>query len=110
MNSGIIKSTNDLFITSLWSPAENEMKRLLKESPHVQKAYEKYKMFSATPGMREMARERKRFIRDWRLPIAEARVEGEEIGKIETARNTLHKGIAVADITGLSREEIEKLC
>ncbi|MDR3183000.1 MAG: Rpn family recombination-promoting nuclease/putative transposase, partial [Planctomycetaceae bacterium] len=99
---------------------ENEMKRLLKESPHVQKAYEEYKMFSATPGMREMARERKRFIRDWRLSLAEARVEGEEIGeargkvegKIETARSALRKGIAVADIidiTGLSREAIEEL-
>ena len=103
---------------------ENEMSTILQDSPHVQKAYEEYKRFSADPLMRERAKARERFLIDQHLyrvsaveeGRAEGRAEGLEEGekksKMETARNMKLEGLSlvlIARITGLPLSEIERL-
>ncbi|MDR3232222.1 MAG: Rpn family recombination-promoting nuclease/putative transposase [Planctomycetaceae bacterium] len=106
---------------------EDKMSTLLQDSPQVREAYEELKLFSADPAMREKARERQRFITDMRLNINEARLEGRNEGiaeerakadaekraeKLETARKFKRLGASaamIAEATGLSLEEIERL-
>jgi predicted transposase/invertase (TIGR01784 family) len=87
---------------------EEKMSTILQDVPEVQAAYEEYKRFSADPVMREKVQERERFLIDQRLDRASAKKEG----KIEIARNMKQRGYdcgAIAELTGLSPHEIERL-
>jgi predicted transposase/invertase (TIGR01784 family) len=115
---------------------ESTMSTILQDTPPVLAAYEEFKRFSADPVMREMVRERERFLTDQRLDRASARKEGREegiaIGEArgeargeakgrtegslakarETASRMKQKGYLIADIaelTGLPPSEIERL-
>ena len=88
------------------------MSVILQDAPEVQAAYEAYKRFSADPVMREQIRARERFEIDRRLDRAYAKEEGETQKAIEVARNMKAKGYSIAeiaDISGLSSSEIERL-
>ena len=91
---------------------DRKMSVILQDAPEVQAAYEAYKRFSADPVMREQIRARERFEIDRRLDRAYAKEEGETQKAIEVARNMKAKGYSIAeiaDISGLSSSEIERL-
>ena len=87
---------------------EKKMSTMLQDSPPVLAAYEEYKRFSADPAMREIVRERERFLNDQYLDRVYARK-----GKaIEVASNLKNMGLSLSDIakaTGLSLSEVERL-
>jgi len=95
---------------------EKKMSAILQDVPEVQAAYGEYKRFTADPVMREKAKARERYWTDRRLDRAEGREEGRQEGRdekgFEVARNMKAKGYSVAeiaDISGLSLPEIERL-
>ena len=91
---------------------EKKMSAVLQDAPEVQAAYGEYKRFIANPEMREKAMARERYWTDRRLDRAEGREEGREEKGLEVARNMKAKGYSVAeiaDISGLSLSEIERL-
>jgi len=88
------------------------MSTILQDCPPVQAAYEEYKRFIADPEMRERVRARERFLNEQRLNLAGAKKEGRQEEKIENARNFKRLGVSVvtiAEATGLSPSEIERL-
>jgi len=71
---------------------------------------------SSNAEMREFERRRRRFLEDTRVYVgtarAEGKAEGKIEGKIEIVRNMKRKGYgieAIAELTGLSHAEIERL-
>jgi predicted transposase/invertase (TIGR01784 family) len=91
---------------------ETKMSAMLEDCPPVLSAYEEFKRFSSDPAMREKVKARERFLIDQRLDRAEAFAEGEAKKARETAQNMKQKGYPVSDIaemTGLSSSEIERL-
>jgi len=95
---------------------EKKMSAVLQDVPEVYAAYSEYKRFTADPVMREKAKARERYWIDRRLDRAEAKEEGEEIGKarkaIEIAQNMKAKGLdntLISEMTGLLLAEIERL-
>jgi predicted transposase/invertase (TIGR01784 family) len=95
---------------------EEEMSAILQDVPEVHAAYGEYRRFKSDPVMREKAMARERFLTDMYLDRADAFAEGEAIGEArkarETASNMVQKGYAIAeiaDLTGLSVSEIERL-
>lgn len=88
------------------------MSRLVKNDPLVEQAYQEYLRFTANPKMREKARERQRFLEDHKIITDAAKTEGRTEREIEIAKNMKNKGLAVeliAELTGLSPKEIERL-
>jgi predicted transposase/invertase (TIGR01784 family) len=103
---------------------ESEMSAILQDCPPVYEANEEFQRFLSNPEMREKVRARERFLNDERLKLIGARRQGREEGRVEgrgegrdernveVARNMKHKGYSVndiADITGLSLSEVERL-
>jgi len=89
---------------------------MLQDVPEVQAAYEAYQRFSADPILREKIRAREQFDIEQRLNRAYAEAEGEAKGEtknaIKVAQNMKKKGYPIADIadiSGLSQSEIERL-
>ena len=91
---------------------EKQMRAVLQDVPEVQAAYGEYKRFTADPVMREKAKARERYWTDRNLDHAEAKEEGRDEKGLEVVRNMKAKGYSVAeiaDISGLSLSEIERL-
>jgi predicted transposase/invertase (TIGR01784 family) len=91
---------------------EKQMRAVLQDVPEVQAAYGEYKRFTADPVMREKAKARERYWTDRNLDRAEAKEEGRDEKGLEVVRNMKAKGYSVAeiaDISGLSLSEIERL-
>ena len=79
-------------------------------------AYDELRRFSANEEMRDLERRRRRFLEDQRIYMGAAREEGRTEGKaeerFEIARNMKRFGSNadfIAQVTGLSRAEIEQL-
>jgi len=100
--------------------SEDKMTQLIENNPAVQAAYEELQRFSSNAEMREFERRRRRFLEDTRIYVGTARAEGKAEGKaegimereIEIAQNMKRKGFdvqSIADLTGLSHAEIERL-
>ena len=96
--------------------SEEKMTQLVEKSPAVLAAYEEFKRFTLNEEMQDMERRRRRFLEDQRLYAGAARSEGKAEGKaernFEIARNMRRKGFGVesiAELTGLSPQEIERL-
>ena len=114
----------------------DQMSAMLRDVPEVQAAYDEFRRFTSDPVMREKLESRERFLTDRYLDRADAlaegraegraegeaigrtkgRAEGEAIGRternLEVARNMKKKGYSIpdiADLTGLSLSEIERL-
>ena len=95
---------------STWE--KSKMSTMLQDVPEVQAAYEAYQRFSADPVMREKIKAREEFEIEQRLNRAYAEEAGRGKEKIEVARNMKMKGYSateIADISGLSLSEIERL-
>ncbi|GHT29044.1 hypothetical protein FACS18942_09920 [Planctomycetales bacterium] len=127
--AGLDKLNTDLrnwmtFLAYGFEYERDKMNAMLMESPLVKEAYEEYKKFSATPELRHLAAERRRFLVDYEEGMTESReegkaeglAEGEAKGKnersAEVARNLRRMGIKLEDIsiaTGLSISDVEKL-
>jgi predicted transposase/invertase (TIGR01784 family) len=91
---------------------EKEMSAMLQDVPEVQAAYAEYRKFTADPKMRERIEARERFLNAQYLDRADARAEGRAERDIEVAKNMKKKGYPINDIaelTGLSLSEIERL-
>jgi predicted transposase/invertase (TIGR01784 family) len=85
-------------------------------TPGLKKAMTTLEFLSQDKKMRALARAREKALRDEISELDSARkegiVEGEEIGKLEVAKNLLNKGMSVLEIfevTGLPESEIAKL-
>ena len=88
------------------------MAQVLHNNPIIQKAHKEYEKFNSSKKMREVYESRVRQRRDHLSLLDSAREEGIEKGKIEDAKKMLSKGFSVediADITGLSLEEVNQL-
>ena len=92
------------------------MTQLIENNPAVQAAYEEFQRFTSNAEMRELDRRRRRYAEDMRIIMSDTRdealAEGKAKGKFEIAHSMKQKGYdiaAIADLTGLSREEIEHL-
>jgi predicted transposase/invertase (TIGR01784 family) len=95
---------------------EDKMQTLLENNREVRDAYLEYQRFTLNPEMREKAKQRQRFLEDYKIGMDAAKDEGiaigEAKGKTETAFKMKSKGFPlpdIADITGLSVSEIERL-
>jgi len=91
---------------------ESKMSTMLQDCPPVLEAYEEFKQFSADPVMREKMRARERFLTDQYLDRANAFAKGRKERNLEVAQNMKRKGLdatLIAELTGLSPSEIERL-
>jgi predicted transposase/invertase (TIGR01784 family) len=101
-----------------------DMKVLLSRSTTLAKAYEDFEYCKQNSQMREAAMAREKFLMDERSRLADATqrgledgraqglAEGKAEGKAEVALRMLERGMAlgaIADITGLPLEELQKL-
>jgi predicted transposase/invertase (TIGR01784 family) len=93
-----------------------KMSTMLQDAPEVLSAYEEYRRFSADSEMRAKARAQKHFLDEQAIIMNDVREEGEAKGrtkeKFATAIAMKKKGYPVTDIaeiTGLSPSEIERL-
>ena len=110
------------------NPYSEECKELYKFIPELKEAKEVFEAAKADPKKRKLIEERESAIRNYAAAMAqskeEGKIEGEKIGiekgkaeganekAVEVAKKMLRKGIDVddiADISGLSVEEIKKL-
>ena len=96
--------------------SEDKMTQLVEKSPAVMAAYEEFRRFTLNEEMQDMERRRRRFLEDHRIYVGAARSEGiaqgKAEGKIEVVHNMRRKGYgveAIAELTGLSHAEIERL-
>jgi len=100
--------------------SEDSMTQLIENNPAVRAAYEELQRFSSNAEMREFERRRRRFLEDTRVYVGTARaeglaqgkIEGKIEGKVEIVRNMKRNGYdieAIAELTGLSHAEIERL-
>jgi hypothetical protein len=86
--------------------------RLAKEDPAIGKAKQVLEQMASNPRERELYELRRKAILDRNSALFEAKLEGKLEGKFETARAALLKGADVefvAEITGLSLDEVQKL-
>ena len=120
------------FFTYAATVTEDKMAQLVNNNPTVLTAYEEFQRFTADAEMRDLERRRRRFLEDQRLYIdaakdegiaigkaegkAEGRAEGKAEGRVEEkfeiAKNLKQAGsdfAFIAQMTGLSRSEIERL-
>ncbi|MDR0328402.1 MAG: Rpn family recombination-promoting nuclease/putative transposase [Planctomycetaceae bacterium] len=99
---------------------EDKMTQMIENSPAVRAAYEEFQRFTLNAEMREVERRRRRYAEDVRIikdaardeGLAEGKAEGKAERDIEIARNMKQKGYdcgAIAELTGLSPQEIERL-
>jgi len=88
--------------------SEDEMTTLLQDHPVVQQAYGKYQQFNRDERLRALDEAHQRFLHDHATDMEEAHEKG--IAKV--ARNMKVRGDSIdsiIEVTGLSREEIDKL-
>lgn len=104
------------FFENEGSLEEQDMTVLLKENPAIKKAHETYQSFTQNEKLMDMAQAREKWKRDIdsQLHGAEMRglEKGLEEGHKEDARKMRNRGFSIediADITGLSQDEIRKL-
>ena len=112
------------FFTFGGTVLEDKMSQLVENNPAVLAAYREFQRFTSDAEMQELERRRRRFLEDHRVYTAAAKAEGIAIGEakgkaegkaerdIEIARNMKQAGSDfdfIAQITGLSRAEIERL-
>ena len=91
---------------------DEKMSAMLQDVPEVQAAYDEYQRFASDPVMREKIESRERFLTDRYLDRADALAEGEAKKAVTVAQNMKRKGYPatdIADLTGLSPTEIERL-
>jgi len=104
--------------------SEDKMSQMVENNPAVMAAYEEYRRFTLDASMQDLAFRRRRFLEDQRIYTQFAREEGLALGKaegkaegqtekmFEIAQNMKQRGYdaaTIADLTGLSLEEIERL-
>ncbi|GAB6089536.1 Rpn family recombination-promoting nuclease/putative transposase [Spirochaeta dissipatitropha] len=91
---------------------EDQMTVLLKDNPAIGKAHRVYKDFTANDELMDMAEAREKWRRDVDSRLHNAKLEGIQQARIEDARKMRDRGFSIediADITGLSEEEIRDL-
>ncbi|AHC16511.1 Rpn family recombination-promoting nuclease/putative transposase [Salinispira pacifica] len=89
---------------------------LLKDNPAIEKAHHVYEDFTSDEQLMDMAEAHEKWVKDVNTRLKTARQQGLEQGleqaKIEDAKKMLQKGypiVDIAEITGLSEEQIKKL-
>ena len=91
---------------------EDRMSRLVENSPAVMAAYGELRRFSESAEMRELERRRRRYREDWQIGMTASKAEGRAEEKLKIALAMKRKGYdaaTIADLTGLSLAEIERL-
>jgi predicted transposase/invertase (TIGR01784 family) len=91
---------------------EDKVETIIKDDPVLQKLHSDYSKFTADDKMRDLYEARKKREYDELSRLQSARKEGMEEGLEQTAWNMLVKGYEIteiAELTGLSVEELEKL-
>ena len=94
------------------NPNEMEVLEMAKQNKGIKKAMEKLKEISKDDKLRRIAELREKAILDERSAINYATEKGREEGKKETAKKLKEKNMPteeIEEITGLTKEEIEKL-
>ena len=101
------------FIKNLGDQEQDEMINELVEREDVFKmAYEEYSKMSADDLVRERIEAHEKYLMDQRTRERIAHEEGVNKTKIEMAQKALEKGLSyedIADLTGLSVEEIKQI-
>jgi predicted transposase/invertase (TIGR01784 family) len=97
-------------------PYSQKIASICEFVPEIREAKSIFEKAKSDPGAQELMRIREKAIRDYTSDIASAKDEGEAIGlekgKRETAMKLLARGMSVddiAEITGLSTDEVEKM-
>lgn len=116
-----IDNTNELaqWMMFLDNPNKKEVSHIMEGNEDIKKAIEELETVSGNEELAELARLRLKAIRDEHTAISYAKKHGIEQGieqgielrNIEIAKNMLKKNISITDIaeiTGLSQEEIIK--
>ena len=88
------------------------MTALLQGQPMVAEAYEKFQQFNRDERLRILDEAHQQFLHDKATDIEEAHEKGKAERDIEIARSMKGKGLdcaLIAEITGLSSFEIERL-
>ena len=88
------------------------MTALLQSQPMVAEAYEKFQQFNRDERLRILDEAHQQFLHDKATDIEEAHGKGKIEEKFEIARSMKMKGLdcaLIAEITGLSSIEIERL-
>ena len=88
------------------------MSKLVENDPMIREVYQEFQRFTADPEMREQERRRQRYIIDYNLAMGASKKEGRAERDVEIARRMKTKGydpVAIAEITGLSIDEIGRL-
>ena len=91
---------------------EDKMAQLVENNPAVLTAYDELQRFSSNEEMRDLEWRRRRFLEDQRVYEDAARDEGKVEERTGIARNMKQAGSDfnfIAQMTGLSRDEIERL-
>ena len=106
------------------NPNKKEIVQIMKENKDINKAIDELEQVSGNEKLRRIAELQEKYIRDEQASIEYAQdegykhgredgiVEGKAKGKTEIAKNLLKKQMPIQDIaevTGLSQEEIENL-
>lgn len=100
------------------------LKTLIKNDKILDKAHNEYRKFTGDKAMRELYDSRIKYQRDYNSLISDAKLEGEQKGKLEgklegehegrldSAKNLKQLGVSIdliSQATGLSKDEIDKL-
>ena len=88
------------------------MKVLLNENEAIRKAHKVYRDFTANAELMDIAEAREKWRKDVNTRLASAEQRGREQARREDARKMLDRGFSItdiADITGLSDQEIRAL-
>jgi predicted transposase/invertase (TIGR01784 family) len=88
------------------------MTALTEDDPRIIEAHREFRRFTSDPKARELARQRHLFLVDYHLGMDASRAEGKAEEKLEVASKLKRRGMdceTIIDITGLSRDEVERL-
>jgi len=89
------------------------METLIKENEIIKKAHEKYIAFTRDESLVDAYEAHMKWKRDYNSGIALAREEGQKESQIKIAQKMMKNGFNVkmiADMTGISEDEIQQLC
>ncbi len=89
------------FFVMATQKTEDEMTSIFEDNPIIMEAYAELQRFSANPEMQERARQRQRFIDDYRIMMGGAREEGLAEGKAEGLEEGRFEGEQLAILTVL---------
>ena len=96
----------------LENPESERVARKMEENENLKEAVEKLDRISEDEKMQRIIELREKAIRDEHAIYAKGIDDGAEKEKLQIAKNMLKKGMSVSDIkeiTGLTKEEIEKI-